>query len=410
MNHLMIRCLAAVVGVVALGCDRPADIPTPGLTMLQSPAADGARFPAIAADSTGRVVLTWAERDRDSVPAIRFSVRTSGGVWQRPETLVRDSALLVNFADFASVVPMDDGRLVGQWLRRPVGEHAPHAYELFLAQSVNDGGIWSAPVVPHGRVHPGEHGFASLLSMPGSATSVIFLNGSRSTASPRAMVLDHVIFDSAAKVLARTPVDDRVCDCCQTDAAMTSHGPVVVYRDRSPEEIRDITLARWSEVGGSQGQWSTTSVHADGWHIDGCPVNGPAVAGRGERVVVAWFTAARDTARVRLAFSSDAGATFDSPLDLATGPAALGRVDVVMLDDGSAVVTWLQRDSREVAEVRVAVVRPDRTVAWQGVAGRTDAGRSSGFPRMARAGGDVLLAWTETGTPSRVRIAAIAPR
>lgn len=375
--------------------------------MLESPSGDGARFPSLAADSSGRAVLTWVERDRDSVAAVRFSVRAPGGAWRRAETLVRDSALLVNFADFASIAPMDDGRLVGQWLRRPMGTHAAHAYELFLAQSVNEGGIWSAPVVAHGRVRPGEHGFASLLSIPGGGTAVIFLNGSRSTASPPAMVLDHIAFDSTAQVRQLFPVDDRVCDCCQTDAAMTSQGPVVVYRDRSNEEIRDISLARWLEASGSAGQWSVTPVHADGWHINGCPVNGPAVAALGDRLVVAWFTAARDTARVRVAFSSDAGATFEAPLDLVTGPSALGRVDVVMLADGRAVVTWLQRESREVAEVRVAKVRADRTIVWQGTAGRTDAGRPSGFPRMTRAGDEVLLAWTETGVPTRVRLASI---
>ena len=36
-----------------------------------------------------------------------------------------------------------------------------------------------------------------------------------------------------------TLVDGRVCDCCQTDAAMTPKGPVVVYRDRTEEEIQD---------------------------------------------------------------------------------------------------------------------------------------------------------------------------
>jgi hypothetical protein len=377
-------------------------LPASGITLLESPSGDGARFPFLAADSTGRAVLSWVERGADSVPAVRFSVRRRGEAWRRAETLVRDSALLVNFADFASVVPMDDGRLVGQWLR--LGE-ARHAYDLFLAQSVNDGDIWSAPVNPHGNARPGEHGFVSMYSMPGGGTAVQFLDGSFAPPSARAMVLRHVLFDSTARVRDASVIDDRVCDCCQTDAAMTSRGPVVVYRDRSADEIRDIAVARRVGEG-----WEVGVVHDDGWHINGCPVNGPAVAADGERVAVAWFTGARDTARVRIAFSDDAGATFGAALDLATGPTALGRVDVALLPDGRALVVWLERATREEADIRLAAVSAELSITWHAVAGRTDAGRPSGFPRMTRAGDEVLVAWTATGTPTRVTLASVTAR
>ena len=39
-------------------------------------------------------------------------------------------------------------------------------------------------------------------------------------------------------------IDARVCDCCQTDAAMTSEGAVLIYRDRSDDEIRDLLRRR----------------------------------------------------------------------------------------------------------------------------------------------------------------------
>jgi hypothetical protein len=139
-------------------------------------------------------------------------------------------------------------------------------------------------------------------------------------------------------------------------------------------------------------------------------VNGPAVAADGERVAVAWFTGARDTARVRIAFSDDAGATFGAALDLATGPTALGRVDVALLPDGRALVVWLERATREEADIRLAAVSAELSITWHAVAGRTDAGRPSGFPRMTRAGDEVLVAWTATGTPTRVTLASVTAR
>ena len=99
-------------------------------------------------------------------------------------------------------------------------------------------------------------------------------------------------------------LDTRVCDCCQTSAAMTAEGPVVVYRDRSEGELRDISIARLRN-----GEWSEPrTVFRDGWEISGCPVNGPVDRRRsGRRLAVAWFTAANDMSRVKLAFSDDAG-------------------------------------------------------------------------------------------------------
>ncbi|HEY9433863.1 MAG TPA: hypothetical protein VI260_20575 [Blastocatellia bacterium] len=70
-----------------------------------------------------------------------------------------------------------------------------------------------------------------------------------------------------------------------------------------------------------------------------------------------------------------------------------GRVDVLLLDDGGALVCWLEK-LPEVGAVRVQRVRPDGkldeaiTVAPSGTA------RSNGIPQMARAGGELIFAWT----------------
>jgi hypothetical protein len=45
-------------------------------------------------------------------------------------------------------------------------------------------------------------------------------------------------------------------------------------------------------------------VHADNWTMPACPVNGPAVAARGNDVVVGWYTAAGDMAALKLARSA----------------------------------------------------------------------------------------------------------
>jgi hypothetical protein len=172
-----------------------------------------------------------------------------------------------------------------------------------------------------------------------------------------------------------------------------------VYRDRSASEVRDIYVVR--QVNGS---WTTPQpVFADNWEINGCPVNGPAVAADGARVAIAWFSSAANVPRVRVTFSNDAGATFGPPVQVDDGE-NVGRVDVLLLADGSALVCWLAGNI-EGGQIKVRRVQANGAVGPPAVIAETDIARSSGFPRMARLGNEVHFAWTEFGNPSRVRTA-----
>ena len=202
-------------------------------------------------------------------------------------------------------------------------------------------------------------------------------------------------------------VDRRTCDCCQTDVAVTASGPVVVYRDRSEAEVRDVYIARWVE-----GAWTEGApVHDDGWVIAGCPVNGPAVDAHDLDVAVAWFTGAGDVPKVMVAFSRDGGAVFGAPTRVDAGDPA-GRVDLRLLPDGSAAVSWLERTGGDGAEVRLARVGADGVVGSATVVARSSSGRASGFPRMVVlpwAPDQVALAWTDVSGSEgpTVRVATV---
>jgi hypothetical protein len=205
-----------------------------------------------------------------------------------------------------------------------------------------------------------------------------------------------------AGVAGETVVDDLACDCCQTSAAMTSAGPVVVYRDRSAGEIRDISIIRYVNGG-----WTAPApVHQDGWEIAGCPVNGPMVNCAGAAAAVAWFTGADDVPRVNVAFSEDAGATFGDAIQLDDGSPS-GRVALQLVAPGEAVVSWLERTG-EGAEVRVRRVRADGSTSASTTVAASAATNASGFPRMALVGDRLVFAWTDTtGEAPRVRTAIV---
>jgi tetratricopeptide (TPR) repeat protein len=194
-------------------------------------------------------------------------------------------------------------------------------------------------------------------------------------------------------------VDARVCDCCPTAATRTSRGVVVAYRDRTDAEIRDISIARFVD-----GRWQAGgSVHSDGWEIEGCPVNGPALASMGENVALAWFTAARGEGRVQVAFSRDGGISFGEPVRV-DGGSPLGRVDVELLPDGSAVVLWIESSPGK-TDLRSRRVLTDGRRGPAAVVASVSADGSSGHPRVVRSGNELYFTWREPAPESRVVVA-----
>ncbi|MFO1408417.1 MAG: sialidase family protein [Steroidobacteraceae bacterium] len=365
---------------------------------VPAPAAAGSRFPRLAQDAAGHPVMSWLEPDGPAV-ALRYARWRDDG-WSPARTVARGTDWFVNWADFPSVVTDGQGHWAAHWLEQVPGDG--YAYGVRLATS-GDGGTWSAPWTPHGDGTPTEHGFVSLLPWHGGFVAV-WLDGRHTGGShdqgdgnAGGMTLRSATIDASGRQAGPdVELDGLTCDCCQTGAALAATGPVVVYRDRGADGTRDISIVRLEA-----GHWSAPApVARDGWAIDACPVNGPAVDADGNTIVVAWFTGAGG-ARVRVAFSRDSGRHFDAPVDVDTGRVE-GRVDVALLEDGRAVVSWL----RGAGDTASLLARPYTTDGPAGRAvevTRADASRAGGFPQVARAGEALVFAWTESGPAPALR-------
>jgi hypothetical protein len=323
-----------------------------------------------------------------------------------PRVVVRRDDFFVNWADFPSVVEVGPDRWVAHWLQR--GEGGGYDYGVRLATSEDAGVSWGEAWIPHEDRSPTEHGFVTVWATGEGRLAAVWLDGRKYVdgahgSATEEMTLRSREMDPLGRMSGERELDARVCDCCQTDVAVTERGPVVVYRDRSREEVRDIHVVRWDGDA-----WSTPRpVHRDGWVIPGCPVNGPAIDARADRVAVAWFAAPRDEPRVQLAFSADGGATFQPPVRIDDGR-PLGRTDVVLVPDGSAVVLWLEEVRNGIGELRLRRVYPDGSVGPPHLLATTRSARASGFPQLLPLGsGDLFAAWTEASPegPVAVRVA-----
>jgi hypothetical protein len=396
-----------VILLVLAGCSpaERATSETAKLVSLPSPAGSRSSEPYLATDAAGAVHMTWVEKTGDSTHAVRYA-RLEGDAWSAPSTIVERRDLFVNWADFPGVIVTPSGRLLAYWLQRSGAGR--YAYGVRVSQSADRGATWSPDTVLHTDRSAGEHGFVALWLAPGDSVRAAWLDGRQMSPGPGghgtgAMSLQSVAVASSGALGREHPLDLRTCDCCQVAATVTPSGPVVAYRDRTETEIRDIAVVRQVDGGWTE----PTVVHADGWHIEACPVNGPALASRGDTVAIAWFTGAQDTARVRVAFSVDGGKSFAAPVRVDGGTPA-GRVGITLDVTGDALVSWLERVPPENAEVRVRRVARSGAMGEPFTVSRTSAARASGFPRIARSGDALVAAWTVPGDSARVMVGRLS--
>lgn len=379
---------------------------SPQIQPLDSPAAANSAQPQLSVSEKG-VLLSWVERAGPQA-TLKFSEKTAAG-WSAPHTVASGKDWFVNWADVPSVVRLADGTLVGHWLQKSGPD--TYAYDVRLSFSRDDGRTWSPSTTPHHDGTQTEHGFATLFQMPAAGLGLVWLDGRKMKSGGHGapgggvhgsddMTLRFGSFSPGGEQIAESELDARVCECCPTDVALTSDGPIVAYRDRSPGEVRDIFITRLEN-----GKWTEgRPVHADGWRVPACPVNGPALSARGNTVAVAWFNAKDNKPKSFAALSGDAGRTFGAPVRL-DDEASLGRVDIALLPDGSAVAAYMEFSDQR-AQFRVRQVRPDgsrsNAVTVTGMAGN----RSSGYPRMVLHGDELVFAWTaRDGNQSQVRTA-----
>ena len=395
------RGLGVLTGVAAIGC-ADGEGGARGPVEFAGPPGSGEPNLAVAAD--GSVLLTWLEPAAGERFALRFAVRDER-VWTLPRTLRESDSYFVNWADFPSIVELPDGIWAVHWLQKVPGH--VYAYHVNLAFSRDRGVSWSEPVVPHRDRSPTEHGFVALVPWPTGGVGLVWLDG-------RAMAVPEGAHEGTGDMSIRFTtvrpdgtrgdevlLDDRTCECCQTALVRAGDAYVAAYRDRSAQEIRDIAVARYAD-----GVWGEPArVADDGWRYPGCPVNGPALAAAGDTVAIAWYTEGSGRPAVQVAFSEDGARSFGAPIRVDAGD-PLGRVDLELLEDGSAVVLWLEAPGGD-GLVRARRVAVDGRTGRPRTIAQVSGARASGFPRLARLGADSLLfAWTATGDSGGLRVAA----
>ncbi len=400
MNHLRflrhiqfsLFFLAAIAGLRA----------APALA-ISAPAAPGAMGSSLAVGPDGTAYLSWLEPAGESAWAMKFSRfdATRQG-WGPAQAIARGTNFFINWADFPQLAVARDGRLTAVWFVNNPAHHAAPGhhgagYRAIYSHSADQGATWSPDLPISDESLPVE--FVALQPLRDGRMLAAWLDGRAHASGSNRQALYARVLDAKGPDML---VDGSVCDCCQLSFVPTTDGgALLAYRGRTKDEVRDMQLVRFD------GQaWKRPNIlNADGWKIAGCPVNGPQLAECGDLIGAIWFTAPDNQARVLARVSDNAGESFGPVVRVDLGRPQ-GRVDSVMLADGTLVMTWLEMTG-EATGTKGGIYL--RTLSLEGrlsepqLVAPSSTSRMSGFPRMVLLGGrQLLLTCTEEGEPSRV--------
>lgn len=358
--------------------------------------------PNLYKSNTGNLYLSWIEYENDTLSILKFS-KWEGNKWSDATEISRGSDWFVNWADFPAmaVSGADDMHMAAHWLAK--SDAGTFDYDVVLSQSFDGGESWSAGEVVHKDSIHAEHGFVSIQSMRDGGFAMCWLDGRNTKLDGHdesedhghghhgSMSLRYTEIAAQGEITASVELDNKVCDCCQTDMVITDEGPMVVYRDRSDAEIRDIYISRNID----KTWYEPKTVFQDNWEIAGCPVNGPAIAVHEKRMVVFWYTMNADGPVLRYVSSDDLGETFTKAVDLDIED-PIGRVDVKFIDANHAVLVWMENESKEGALIKGGIIELGQGMMDSQILVRTGNSRNSGFPKIEINNQQLFIAWTST--------------
>ena len=374
------------------------------LMLLAPPTGERTSLSRLTMDDKGRLHLSWI-RSSGKLSSL-YHANLTDNKWSRATLISEGEDWFVNWADFP-FLSVDDTGMATHWLKKSSG--GTYDYDVVATFYSTITQRWSKPAIIHKDGVSAEHGFVSMLSLGEGRTFISWLDGRNTHQdksdsnlhATRGMTLRGGVFNSEGKTLEDWELDGLVCDCCQTSAAMTDSGPVVVYRNRTDDEIRDIYITRMSN-----GRWSTpVAVYNDNWQVAGCPVNGPSISSRRGLTAVAWFTAQDDRPKVSFVLSLDDGKTFGKAIVVAE-ETTNGRVSIAVLDSGDIAISWLETNGTA-AQIKLArydhwgKLKESLTIA------DSKSSRRSGFPVIIGHGDDVYVTWTEVSGQPQVKVARV---
>jgi hypothetical protein len=203
---------------ILLSCEK---VPIQVITEIPTPASAKSSEPNLHKSNNGTIYLSWIEILPDTTSILKFSTLNMDNLWSEPKTIAQGTNWFVNWADFPGLVSFGKTNLASHYLEKSA--NGTYTYDVKLKLSNDSGNTWNLPLTPHTDNTNSEHGFVSKLALNDDTLLTVWLDGRQyayaedNDSIAKEMTLRGAILDPNGKMLNEYMIDERVCECCQTD-------------------------------------------------------------------------------------------------------------------------------------------------------------------------------------------------
>jgi hypothetical protein len=395
--------LAAEHGAMAHEAREPRA--APASRDARAPVAGASSVPSCAFDAGGRLWAAWVEGGRVLVS----SSPDAGSSWGRAVPVTPVPVEVDDNGEGRPKIALGEkGVVLVTWTERLA---TPYSGHVRFSRSVDGGRTFSPPVTVNDDPAVTGHRFDALVAGPGSRVTVAWLDKrdrDRARAGGRpyagAALYTALSLDGGATFLPNRKVADHVCECCRIGGTRDAAGKVVLFfRAIFGPRTRDHALVRLDEAGVPGPVRRATF---DGWEIDGCPHQGPALAVGDDGVLhLAWYTAEGPNGRgVFVSRLAPDGTAVGAPVRVASEESK-ARHPALLVSGREVVLAW--RESRD-GVTRILVKRSrDGGATWESP---REAARSTGAadqPLLVQGPDGPTLSWFED--TEGLRLLALGP-
>jgi len=288
--------------------------------VVASPSAPGSSAPQLVTSPDGTVYLSWLEPAPAGHTALRFSrFDAATRAWSPARTIGEGLAADVPSDQTPRLAFAAGTHLAALW--------QPTATLTLLSISTDGGANWSSPAIIN---RPGSLAVkATLQALPDGRFLVVWIEPDP---SGDALLARTIAPDTGPFLIAPS----ASLGCAPSISVFPDGGALVAYRGLAADGVRDIRTVRFHD-----GRWDEpAALSVDNWKPSLPSRNSPVLVARGPHLAAAWFTAAEGP-RVNVSTSDNAGAQWLIP-NRVDDIAPLGFPGLVLFDDGSLVVSWVE--------------------------------------------------------------------
>ncbi|MFA5983650.1 MAG: exo-alpha-sialidase [Methylococcaceae bacterium] len=257
----------------------------------------------------------------------------------------------------------------------------------FFSSSI-DGLVFSKPVPVSDQAKNAQHGLVNL-AVNKEGVAVLFWHDNREHGTDAsAAALYWAKGQASGTVSAGQKIAESQCECCAIAMATEPTGEIVLFtRQVYFGQIRDHGFVRQ----GLTGAWQSWRATNDGWNIEACPEQGPALSiDHTGRYHAAWFTQGARRQGLFYAYSDEQGRKLSEPKAFGDAQQLAGHPALAVMDNQIGMV-WSEFDGNQ-THIRF-VLSKDQGLTWSAVKTLAHSSSEAGAASLKVSDAHMYVSW-----------------